>query len=591
MKKILVTSALPYVNNVPHLGNLMPILSGDVYARFRKLFGDNCIFICGTDDHGTTAEIKAIEEGITPKELTDKYFKIHKDIYDWFNFQFEGLGRTSSKKNKEISEDIFKKLYNNGFIIEKEMTQMWDDKAKRFLSDRFIQGICPYCKFEKARGDQCDHCGKLLDAIDLIDPKSSITNSTPIQKQSKHLFIDLGKIEKSDELKPNLTEWIKQNKHKWSANAISTTNAWIKEGLRPRCITRDLKWGIPVPADELNLPEEYKNKVFYSWFDAPFGYISITAESRDDWKEWWKNPDETSLVQFMGKDNIPFHCILFPAFCIGAKDNYTLMNEISVNEYINYEGGKFSKSRGVGVFGDDAKESGISADIYRYYLMAMRPEKEDTDFEWNDFQVKVNKELIGNFGNLVNRTLTFIKRFSDGKVYDSNELNVYPEDNCFEDIKTMIMDIKLKATLKKILTISSEGNVYFQESQPWVKVKENKDEAQKDLAKLARRVKDLAILLYPYMPEISENIMAQMNLDNTWLSWDKLNKPLPEGHLIGEPKTLFEKMEDDFIEKMQNKYGSKNLEFPLNMKIGSIVEVEDHPDADKLLVLKINLGN
>ncbi|MGM5483611.1 MAG: methionine--tRNA ligase [Nanobdellota archaeon] len=591
MKKILVTSALPYVNNVPHLGNLMPIISGDVYARFRKILGDECIFICGTDDHGTTAEIKAIEEGITPKELTDKYFNLHKNIYDWFNFEFEGLGRTSSEKNKEISKDIFIKLYNNGFIIEKEIIQMWDEKAKRFLSDRFIEGTCPHCKFEKARGDQCDNCGKLLDAIELINPKSSITETTPIQKKSKHLFIDLGKIENSDELNPNLTEWIEKNKQKWSSNAISTTNAWLKEGLRPRCISRDLKWGIPIPAEDLGLAEEYKNKVFYSWFDAPIGYISITAEAKDDWKDWWKNPEKTTLVQFMGKDNIPFHTILFPSFCIGAKDNYTLMNEISVNEYINYEGGKFSKSRGVGVFGDDAKNSGIPADVYRYYLMTMRPEKEDTDFEWNDFQVKVNKELIGNFGNLVNRTLTFIKRFSDGKVCDSESLDVYTNNKNFEEIKNMLLDIKLKSALKKIFTLSSEGNVFFQESRPWVKVKENKKEAQKDLAKLARRVKDLAILIYPYMPDISKNIFTQMNLDDSWLSWDKLNVPLPENHLIGEPETLFSKMEDEFVEKMQQKYGSKEEKFSLDMKIAKIKEVQDHPKADKLLVLKINIGN
>lgn len=600
MKKILVTSALPYVNNVPHLGNLMPILSADVYARYRKLRGDTCIFVCGTDEHGTTTEIKAKEENITPRQLVDKYFALHTDIYKWFNFGIDCFGRSSDPLNHEISKDIFLKLYTNGFIVEKTLVQMWDEKEKRFLSDRFIEGTCPHCSFEHARGDQCDKCGKLLDAVDLLNPKSCISGSVPVQKESKHLFIDLGKIEHNKDLDPDLTAWIAQNKKTWTHNAITTTNAWIKEGLKPRCITRDLEWGVKVPAEEAGLPDEYKNKVFYSWFDAPIAYISITGGKTSiagsatavDWKEWWKNPKETTLVQFMGKDNTPFHTILFPAFCIGTKDNYTLMNEISVNEYINYEGGKFSKSRQCGVFGDDAKNSGIPADVYRYYLMAMRPEKEDTDFEWEGFQVKNNKELLGNVGNLVNRVLTFIKNNFSGVVYDSSEFQTIDQRTTqephFENLAQSFRNIKLKEALQIVMRISSEANAYFQTSEPWVSVKTNPEKCKEDIAILARRVKDVAIVLFPFMPETAEAILSQMNLDKKIISWNNINQPLPEGHTIGTPRIIFKKLEDDFVSKMKEQFGGKG--FPLYLKVGQVISAEPHPNADSLLVLKIDLG-
>ncbi len=598
-QKILVTSALPYVNNIPHLGNLVPILSADVYSRFKKIQNENCIFVCGTDEHGTTAEIKAKEEGITPEELTNKYFKIHKQIYQWFNFDIDCFGRTSSKMNHEISQDIFIKLYNNGFIIEKEISQMWDEIEKCFLSDRFIQGTCPYCNFENARGDQCDNCGKLLEPIELINPISSISNTKPIIKKSNHLFIDLHKIEINQNLEKDLTTWIEENKSKWTNNAISTTQAWIKEGLQPRCITRDLKWGVQVPYKQLNLPDEYKNKVLYSWFDAPIGYISITnskvnlADEKNnvDYKEWWKDKN-TNLVQFMGKDNTPFHTILFPSFCIGAKDDYILMKEISVNEYINYEGGKFSKSRNVGVFGDSAIESGIVADIYRYYLMAMRPEKEDTDFDWGDLQIKVNKELIGNLGNLINRVLTFVSNFCNGIIQD-DEIYIAYENTNFELIKDLNSQIKIKQTLQEILKISSEGNVLFQTLEPWVSIKSNPNKTIKDLAILSRRVKDLAILIYPFMPESAEKIIKQMNLPKEIINWNNLNKPLPRNLKINSNlvKPLFTKLEDEEVIKLKRKFGCEVKEkFPLNLKVAKILSAKEHPNAEKLLVLEIDIG-
>lgn len=623
-KKILVTAALPYVNNVPHLGNLMPIISADIYARSHKIRGHNCIFTCGTDEHGTTAEIKAKEEGITPQELVDKYYKIHKEIYKWFNFDIDCFGRTSDRINHEISQEIFQKIYANNFIIEKELVQMWDEKEQKFLSDRFIQGICPYCDFEGARGDQCDKCGKLLEPTELINPISSISGTSPIEKETKHLFIDLGKIEHNSELKLDLSNWKSINESKWSKNALNITNAWIKEGLKERCITRDLNWGVKVPYEKINLSDEYKNKVLYSWFDAPIGYISITAQAKNidgekqniDWKDWWKNPDETSLVQFMGKDNTPFHTILFPAFCIAAKDNYTLMNEISVNEYINYEGGKFSKSRQVGVFGDDAIKSGIPADVYKYYLIAMRPEYSDTDFSWTEFQNKVNKELIGNLGNYVNRVLTFVSRMG-GVIYDSKENGNFTNFDLgeiagvksdgiksFENQGQLIFEnidnFKIKDALKKIFSISGEGNFYFQKEQPWVSLKEDVEKTRCIIARLARLVKDLAILINPFMPDTSKEIFSQINLDyNVWCKRDMIDEPLPQEHTIqiDKIKPLFTKMEDDFVKKMHDKFSETTIEvnqkpeFPLNLKVAEIENVEEHPDAEKLFVLQINLGS
>ncbi|MFQ5892549.1 MAG: methionine--tRNA ligase, partial [Candidatus Methanofastidiosia archaeon] len=364
-------------------------------------------YVCGTDEHGTTTETIAIKEGLTPKEVCDKYYKIHKKVYDWLNISFDYFGRTSSKFHHQITQDIFLKLNENGYILEREIEQTFCPKCQKFLADRFVEGECPHCGGENARGDQCESCGKVLDPKDLINPNCALCGSKPEIRKSKHLFLDLPQFSKK------LFSWIKSQKS-WSQNAKTFSLSWLKEGLEPRCITRDLEWGVRVPL------KGWEHKVFYVWFDAPIGYISITMDHCSkkgcDWEKWWKNPPEIKLVQFMGKDNIPFHTIIFPATLMGTGDGYTLLNQISVNEYINYEGGKFSKSRGVGLFCDDMIELGIPPDVWRYYLFASRPEKQDTDFTWNDFQKKVNAELVGNLGNFVNRTLSFAERYLNGKV-------------------------------------------------------------------------------------------------------------------------------------------------------------------------------
>ncbi|MBC8495764.1 methionine--tRNA ligase [archaeon] len=575
-EKILVTSALPFVNNVPHLGNLVCVVSADVYTRFLRLKKTNVISILGTDEHGTTAEVKALEEGLTPKQLVDKYFKIHTEIYDWFECDYDCYGRSSSKHNHEIAQNIFLKLNKNGFIKQDILEQVYCDKCKKFLADRFVGGTCPHCNYEHARGDQCENCSKLLDAVELINPKCSVCGSKPVVKSTEHLFIDLPK------LNPELKKWIKSTEKNWSENAKTMTNAWLKEGLKPRCMTRDLKWGIPVPL------KGFEKKVFYSWFDAPIGYIGITAECKKDWKSWWHAKD-VKLVQFMGKDNIPFHTILFPAFLIGTRDNYTLLNSISVNEYLNYEGGQFSKSRHQGVFGSDAKNIGIPADVWRYYLMVNRPEKTDTHFVWEDFQEKLNNELVANIGNLVNRTITFTNRFFDGKVpmLTKKELNLEKE---YKSVEELLDKIELKKALKEIMNISKSANQYFQEKEPWRIIKEDKEKAGNTLANLLIIARDLSVLLTPYIPKTGENIQKQLNLKQQ--DWSDLGKELGAGQKINKEELLFHKLEDKDLQKFKDEFSGKNNSpfSKLNLKVAKVEDVKPHPNGDNLYILKIDVG-
>ncbi len=584
MKKILITSALPYVNNVPHLGNCVCVISADVYSRYQRSKGEEVIYVLGTDEHGTTTETRALKEGLTPKQICDKYAKIHHDIYKWFDCEPDCWGRSSSKENATQTVDIFKKLEKNGYILEKELSQAYCEKCKKFLSDRYILGECPFCGYGGARGDQCEKCGKLLDPEQLVKPKCNICGAKPIFKTTKHLFMDLPKIE------PKLRKWIKKEEAKWSTNAKTLTQGWLKEGLRPRCITRDLKWGIQVPF------KGYEDKVFYSWFDAPIGYIGITRENKKDWKDWWYSPKDTELVQFMGKDNIPFHTILFPSFLIGTGENYTLLNKISVNEYLNYEGGMFSKSKHVGVFGDDAMESGISADVFRYYIMVNRPEKQDTEFAWEDFTDKNNHELVGNFGNLVNRTLSFISRFKGGVVPKGklNDKFIKEWKEYIKRITDALDKIELKKALREIMELSKLGNKFFQDSEPWKTLKENPEVADTALFLLANLVKDLAILMSPFLPKTADSINNQLNIKQS--KWKDLGiLSIKAGHKINEPKILFAKIDTKQLAEFKSKYsGGKEEEIhplsKINLKVAEILIVEPHPDADKLYVMQIDIG-
>ena len=419
MKRRLITSALPYVNNIPHLGNLIQMLSGDVFARFCRNRGYDTLYICGTDEYGTATETKAIEENKTPRQLCDYYYQEHTKIYKWFHINFDKFGRTSNQQCTEITQELFNDLDKAGLITEHVNKQLYCPSCKMFLADRYVDGTCPKCGSTGARGDQCDDCGSLLDPIELKDPKCHTCGATPEVRETKHLYIDLPKLSEK------LEKWMEKAsvEGKWSDNAINITKAWIRDGLNERAITRDLKWGIPVPK------EGYEDKVFYVWFNAPIGYLSITKQLADeliksnrggfDWKSWWlpseseeaKGKEDVELFQFIGKDNIPFHTVIFPCTLLGSPHDWTKLHHMSSSEYMNYEDGKFSKSRGVGVFGTDAIETGIPADAWRFYIFYNRPEKQDFQFTWKDFMEKMNSELIGNLGNLVNRTLLFVNKY------------------------------------------------------------------------------------------------------------------------------------------------------------------------------------
>ena len=625
-KKILITSALPYVNNVPHLGNLVgAVLSADVYARFCRLSGREVLFVCGSDEHGTATETKAREEGTTPREICDRYYSLHKQIYDWFGISFDIFGRTSEENHFKMSQMIFNRVYENGFIEEKEIVQPFCTTCNSFLADRFVRGTCPHCGFEDAGGDQCDNCDKLLNPEELLNPRCKTDGTTPEFKKTNHLFLRL------DKLQPILEDWVADqsiNGH-WTENALRTTNAWFKDGLRPRAITRDLNWGIPIPKTVFD--GRYVDKVFYVWFDAPIGYISLTEQLLgDDWKQWWQNKD-VELVQFMGKDNTPFHSIIFPGTLIAASKNHSdykscdfkLVDTLNVTEYLNYEHTKFSKSRGVGVFGDNAQDSGIPADVFRYVLMYNRPEGSDTQFTWKGFQERLNNELLANFGNLVNRTITFTNNFFDGDVIEVDESTLSSEVKDFlkshRDGITVYLDllskIKIRDALMQFMKLSSNANTFFQYSAPWKKRKENELLAKIDLSILVSVIKDLAIMVEPYMPSISKNIFNQLNISD--LTFDSLGKLDLGNHKIGEAKILFEKLEDSRVEELKKLYslkeadssennskkeiskkgedkqivdGEKMTTDSLYLQVGKIIEVQKHPKADKLYIEKVDIG-
>ncbi|MCL2044378.1 MAG: methionine--tRNA ligase [Treponema sp.] len=611
MKRRLITSALPYVNNVPHLGNLIQVLSADAYARFCRLRGYETLYVCGTDEYGTATETTAAEEGITPRELCDQYYSIHNRIYCWFNISFDKFGRTSTPIQTEVTQEIYTKLDEAGFINEQTVEQLYCGQCKRFLADRFIRGICPSCGSADARGDQCESCGKLLDPIELKDPRCSTCGSTPSPQSTCHLYINLPKI------KNRLNTWIQTASVQgfWANNAVQMTQAWIRDGLRERAITRDLKWGIPVPRPG------YENKVFYVWFDAPIGYISITgclgeditlgygnmrflsgAKQFEHWREfvdyWWKSPNEVELYQFIGKDNIPFHTVIFPSSLLGssqgdAGSTWTMLHHMSSTEYLNYESGKFSKSRGVGVFGTDVMETGIPADVWRFYLFYNRPEKADTLFTWKDFQEKVNGELIGNLGNLVNRTLSFATRYYEGKVPSGPPDPVFWKTvQKFESNITDKLDrAELRDAFREIFELSSFANKYFQEAEPWRLLKENSAKAKSVICDLLHVVRDLAILIDPFLPNTSTKIIRffEIPLGDTfnWINIGKARGLNPSREINSE--ILFTKLEDDFINALRERYSGSQKERQQETApagtTGKSVTVNADDDEDAELVL------
>ncbi|MDR3123287.1 MAG: methionine--tRNA ligase [Treponema sp.] len=652
MKRRLITSALPYVNNVPHLGNLIQVLSADAFARFCRLRGYDTLYVCGSDEYGTATETKAAEEGISPQELCDRYYAVHAEIYRWFNINFDKFGRTSTPIHTEVTQDIFKKLDANGYVSEQTIEQLHCGNCDRFLADRYVRGVCPHCGYANARGDQCEACGKLLDPTDLKEPRCSVCGSTPTIRSTKHLYINLPK------LKDRLEAWIKEAAVKgfWANNAVQMTEAWIRDGLRERAITRDIKWGIPAPK------AGYENKVFYVWFDAPIGYISITgnlgAETTNDWRafvdDWWKNPSEVELFQFIGKDNIPFHTVIFPSSLLGSGDDWTMLHHMSSTEYLNYESGKFSKTRGVGVFGTDVMETGIEADIWRFYIFYNRPEKSDALFAWKDFQEKVNGELIGNLGNLVNRTLSFVTRYYNGKIPGTGLLAPggirLPENASFwervrefeANIAEKLERADLRDAFRTIFELSSFANKTFQDGEPWRRQKGEKGDvdgpavAEALIRDMCYVVRDIAVMIEPYMPQAAERIASFFGLSigakkkgflaagiklpvlkNPEITWEDIghDKGLRE---VAKSEALFARLEDDLIAELRERYsGSQRermaakeeqareeaekaaaafAELPaafartLDLRVAEIVKIERHPKADKLYIETLDIA-
>lgn len=563
-RNVLVTSALPYVNNVPHLGNIIGcVLSADVFCRYGRVRGWNLLFVCGTDEYGTATENKAREEGLTPQQICDKYHAVHSSIYQWFQIDFDFFGRTTTEKQTEIAQDIFWRLHKHGFLVEDTVEQLRCENCQRFLADRFVEGTCPYCSYPEARGDQCDKCGRLINAVELREPQCKVCRQTPVIRSSKHLFLDLPKLE------TQLENWLDKSTGAgdWTVNAKQITRSWLRDGLKPRCITRDLKWGTPVPH------ADFKDKVFYVWFDAPIGYLSITANYTEEWEKWWKNPNQVELYNFMAKDNVPFHSVVFPCSLLGAQDNYTLVNHLVATEYLNYEDTKFSKSRGVGVFGDMAKDTGIPSDVWRFYLLYVRPEGQDSAFSWADMATKNNSELLNNLGNFINRAGMFVTKFFEGCV---PQMELLQEDKKLLAVVgwelqqyIQLMDkVKIRDALKHILNISRHGNQYIQVNEPWKRIKGGDADRQRAGTVTGVSVNIaclLSVMLFPYMPTVSQTIRDQLNAPQSVVSsalqgGGTFACALRAGHRIGTVSPLFQKLETDQIEALKKKFGGQQPE-------------------------------
>ncbi|KAK7024463.1 hypothetical protein SK128_027489 [Halocaridina rubra] len=556
---VMITSALPYVNNVPHLGNIIGcVLSGDCFARFCRLRGDNVLYVCGTDEYGTATETKAIAEGLTPQQICDKYHAIHSKVYEWFNITFDYFGRTTTEAQTNICHDIFWDLHKNGLISQDSVQQLYCGKCERFLADRFVEGTCPHlgCGYEDARGDQCDGCGKLINAVELSHPRCKLCSNPPSIKSSNHLFLDLPKAEE------DLSNWLSSTSNEWSSNAKVIAETWVRDGLKSRCITRDLKWGTPVPLDG------FKEKVFYVWFDAPIGYISITASYTNEWEKWWKNPDQVKYYEFMAKDNVPFHSVVFPSMLLGTKRNWTKVSNLMATEYLNYEDGKFSKSRGVGVFGDQAIDTGIPSDIFRFYLLYLRPEAHDTAFSWIDLQTKNNSELLNNLGNFVHRALSFVLKFFGGIVPEANpkEADYQVMASINLELEAYIADLsanRQRDGLRCILSITRIGNQYIQEQEPYKLIKpdrstEDKERGATVTAVAANIVALVGIILDPYMPDTAKQIRTYFNnppiLEHLPSAFTCF---LPSGHKIQEPKPLITQLNDETVKKLSEQFSGQ----------------------------------
>lgn len=609
-KRYTITAALPYTNGPIHIGHLAGVyVPSDIYARYLRLQGKDVAFICGSDEHGVAISMKAKKEGITPQEVIDKYNGIIKKSFEDFGISFDNYSRTSAAIHHETASAFFKKLYDNGDFIEEVTEQLYDAKAEQFLADRFVTGTCPKCENPEAYGDQCERCGSTLNATDLINPKSTITGETPIIKETKHWFLPL------DRYQDFLQKWILEDHAKdWKTNVLGQVKSWLDDGLKPRAVTRDLDWGIDVPV------EGAEGKKLYVWFDAPIGYISATKEwaAREgkNWEDYWKKED-TKLVHFIGKDNIVFHCIIFPAM-LKAEGSFILPDNVPANEFLNLEGNKLSTSKNWAVWLHEYLiDFPEKQDVLRYALTANAPETKDNDFTWKDFQARNNNELAAVFGNFINRVVVLTNKYYNGIVPAPNELTEVDEQTLAElkaypaVIASSLERYRFREAQVELMNVARLGNKYLADEEPWKMVKTNPERVQTQMYVALQIASALAILSEPFLPFTSQKLCKMLNIQlNHWnLAFDQWNLT-KAGHQIGQAEILFAQIEDAEIQKQIDKLeATKKANImenqvvepqkttttfedfsKLDLRVGTILEAEKMPKANKLLVLKVDTG-
>ena len=613
-KRYTITAALPYTNGPIHIGHLAGVyVPADIYARYLRLLNKDVLFVCGSDEHGVPITIKAKKEGVSPQDIVDRYHKMIKSSFEEFGIALDYYGRTSSKTHHKTASEFFEKLNDDNKFIEETTEQLFDEKANQFLADRFVTGICPKCGYDEAYGDQCEKCGSSLNATDLINPKSAITGNTPSLKTTKHWFLPL------DQYDGFLKDWILEgHKDDWKPNVYGQCKSWIDEGLRPRAVTRDLDWGIPVPA------EGGEGKVLYVWFDAPIGYISATKEWAKqvdkDWKNYWKK-DDTKLVHFIGKDNIVFHCIIFPSM-LKAEGSYILPDNVPANEFLNLEGQKLSTSKNWAVWLHEYLEDFPNQqDVLRYVLTANAPETRDNDFTWSDFQARNNNELVAIYGNFINRVTVLTHKYYDGDVPDLGDLRDIDKE-VLSQIKEFpkrigesIERYRFREALQRLMELARLGNKYLADEEPWKQFKTN-PERTKTILNVALQISAaLAVLSEPFLPFTTNKLGGILNfealvIDLKWKDITHFDVLLPVDHQLNKTELLFSKIEDQQVEKQMEKLVENKREnekekadlapqkelisfddfSKLDIRTGTIVEAEKMPKAKKLLVLKVDIG-
>lgn len=605
-KRTLITSALPYANGPVHIGHLAGVyVPADIYARFLRMRGEEVLFIGGSDEHGVPITIKARKEGVTPQDIVDRYHKIIKDSMEGLGISFDIYSRTTSDIHSATASEFFRRLYDNGQFEVQTSLQPYDEEARQFLADRYVVGTCPHCGSDRAYGDQCEACGTSLNATDLINPRSSLTSAPVTMRETTHWYLPLDKWE------GKLREWILDGHREWKTNVYGQCKSWLDLGLQPRAVSRDLDWGVPVPV------EGAEGKVLYVWFDAPIGYISNTKELLpDSWEKWWKDP-ESRVINFIGKDNIVFHCIVFPAMLMAYGDNFQLPDNVPANEFLNLEGDKISTSRNWAVWLHEyLADFPGKQDVLRYVLTANAPETKDNDFTWADFQARNNNELVAVLGNFVNRAMMLIHKYFEGKVPERGELaetdiTVFREINAAADRLTAAIEtFHFREGLKEAMEIARIGNRYLQETEPWKVSKTDMDRTATILNIALQICANIAVAFKPFLPFTADKLALMIGLGEQ--TWDQLGSDniLPAGQQLAKPELLFEKIDDATIQiqldrlariKEENKIKNfkaapqaPDVDFDTFMKadirVGTVLECRKVPKADKLLQFLIDDG-